>query len=297
MTDEKIGIVGLGVVGGALERAFEAAGKPVHALYDPFKGHDAIQDMAECTIIFLCVGTPENGGDLDRISVWEAVSALSRLPVKDGTLIAVRSTVPPGTSAELTRVHPWLQFASTPEFLVQADPDRSMRYPDRIVIGANTPEASGRLADVLTSITMKGQLVVVSPVQAELLKLCANVLLASKVAIANELSDVCASYDVSWESIREGIGLDPRIGASHLEVTPERGFGGACFPKDLRGLISASRRAGHEPELLQAVEDLNKRVRDAAPDFEVLANEAEQGYDIDRLIPRLKKFGGEVVKG
>lgn len=264
MDEERIGIAGLGVVGGALEQALTDAGLPPTALYDPWKAYDVIAPMKECSLIFICVGTPENGGELDRIAVWEVVSALSRLPVKDGTLIAVRSTVPPGTSKELTKVFPWLEFASTPEFLVQDNAHESMINPSRIVVGANTNDAHRRLAWVLTEITNSGKLVHLTPTEAELLKLSANVILASKVAVANELHDICEAYDVDWETIRPGIGLDPRIGESHLVVTEERGFGGACFPKDLRGLIAASVKAGYDPRLLKAVEKLNKQLRSEA---------------------------------
>jgi UDPglucose 6-dehydrogenase len=102
--------------------------------------------------------------------------------------------------------------------------------------------------------------------EAELAKLCSNVMLASKVALANELALICERFEVAWPVVQAAVGLDRRIGPDHLTVTPERGFGGGCFPKDLDGLIAAAREAGYAPTLLKEVAAFNRRIRaEASP--------------------------------
>lgn len=255
----RIGIAGLGFVGGALAQALRMNDIP-YAGYDPGKGFPNIELLKDCELIFLVVGTPEVQGDLDNEAVHSVVAQLAELCAWN-TIVAIKSTVPPGTNDALATAYPNLRFASVPEFLVQAEALDTLLNPDRIVIGARDEVTAGAIANVLLTITNRGELVLVKPIEAELLKLCANTLLASKVAIANELFDICAAYGVEWDAIRPGIGLDSRIGPAHLEVTEERGYGGACFPKDLRGLIAAAERMGRQPNLLRSIERENARVR------------------------------------
>ena len=101
----------------------------------------------------------------------------------------------------------------------------------------------------------------VRTIEAELVKLCANAMLSAKVAMANELSEVCARYGAEWPAVQEVVGMDHRIGPSHLSVTAERGFGGACLPKDLDGLIAAARDGGYEPTLLDRIAGFNRWIR------------------------------------
>lgn len=103
--------------------------------------------------------------------------------------------------------------------------------------------------------------VVVRPVEPGLATLCSNTLLAAKVAMANELSDRCVRSGASWPRVKAVVGLDRRVGADHLSVTAERGFGGACVPGDLDGLIAAATTAGHTAPLLTAIADANRRTR------------------------------------
>jgi UDPglucose 6-dehydrogenase len=97
--------------------------------------------------------------------------------------------------------------------------------------------------------------------EAELSKLCSNAMLAAKVSMANQLALICERFGVAWAVVQPAVGLDHRIGNTHLNVTPERGFGGGCLPKDVDGLIAASAAAGHAPALLSAVVEFNRRVR------------------------------------
>jgi UDPglucose 6-dehydrogenase len=255
-----VGVVGLGVVGGTVARAFADAGVPVRG-YDRYLEIGAAEDLAGCSVVFMCVPTPSNDGEgHDLTEVWSALREIEP-HLDDGTVVATKSTVPPGTSDALAEAFPRLEFLVAPEFLVATQPMESFTHPDRIVIGARSGEAATMVADLLTRVAPTAPVVVVSPTEAELVKLCANAMLAAKVAMANELFEVCRRFGVSWSRIQGVVGLDRRIGSDHLTVTPERGFGGACLPKDLDGLIGSARRAGYAPSLLQELAAFNRRVR------------------------------------
>lgn len=255
-----VGVVGLGVVGGTIAAAFREAG--VHTLgYDPYLAVGSPAGLGPCRVVFLCVPTPSVEGDgYDLSAVWTAVHQVEPHLVR-GTLVAVKSTIPPGTCAGLQQAFPRLLFASVPEFLVATRPKETFTRPDRVVIGAPTPEAAAILAGLMALVAPAAPQVVVRPDEAEMVKLCSNAMLSAKVAMANELHEICSLYGVAWTRIQAAVGLDRRIGPDHLTVTPERGFGGECLPKDLNGLIAAGRETGYEPDVLAAIAAFNRRVR------------------------------------
>jgi len=199
-------------------------------------------------------------GSLDEREVWDAVAAIeSHLP--DGAVVAVKSTVAPGTCDRLAVAFHRLEVASVPEFLVADRPRESFANPDRLIIGTRSGEAASTLTDLLTRMAPGAPAVVVAPIEAELIKLCSNAMLAAKVTMANELAGVCRRFGVAWPRVRAVVGMDRRIGPDHLTVTPEGGFGGACLPKDLDGLIAAARSVGYEAEMLEAIAAFNRRIR------------------------------------
>lgn len=255
-----VGVVGLGVVGGTIAAAFREAGIAVRP-YDRYLGTGRPEDLEPCSVVFLCLPTPSGtGGDSDLSALLNAVAEIEP-HLADGAVLAVKSTVPPGTTDRLADAHPRLEFVSVPEFLVQARPMETFRRPDRIVIGARSGEAAATVADLLSRVCAAAPVLVVSPVEAELIKLCSNAMLAAKVAVANELAEVCRHFGVAWPRIQSGVGMDRRIGPDHITVTPERGFGGACLPKDLEALIAAARAAGYPAPLLRTLAEFNRSIR------------------------------------
>ncbi len=257
---EPVGVVGLGMVGGTVSRAFDKAGTDVRA-YDRYLGFGTPKRLGECRVVFLCVPTPNlPDGTLDLTEVWSASQEMAPL-LEQGSIVAVKSTVPPGTIDRLAAAIPRIDFASLPEFLVATNPDQTFTHPERVLIGTRSSKVATVLGDLMGTVAPEAPVIVVEPIEAELAKLCSNVLLAAKVAMANQLGDVCDQYGVSWSRIKAVVGLDRRIGPDHLSVTAERGFGGACLPKDLDGLIAAARSAGRAPHLLQAIADFNRRMR------------------------------------
>ena len=254
------GIMGAGIVGGTLRDAFDAAGIETRT-FDPYLGVGTIADLAQSDVVFVCVPPPaDDDGGFDLTEVWAAVGAVAPVLGPDA-VIAMKSTVPPGTCDRLAGAFPGLRFCSAPEFLVAARPEESLARQDRVIVGASSDAAGSLVAGYLSVVSPAAPVVRMSPIEAELTKLCSNVMLASKVALANELALVCEGYGASWPAVQAGVGLDRRIGPDHLAVTAERGFGGACFPKDLDGLIAASRQVGHTPTVLMEIAAFNRRIR------------------------------------
>jgi UDPglucose 6-dehydrogenase len=267
-----IGVVGLGSVGGTVARAFEEAGLPVRG-YDRYLGIGAARDLASCQAVFICVPTPLTGGE--GFDVSEVLSAVTEVEahLEDGAAIAVKSTVPPGTSDALARQFPRLDFASVPEFLVQARPMETFTRPDRVVIGARSGDSASLLADLMSRVAPGAPIVILLPTEAELVKLASNSMLAAKVTLANELAEISRRYGVSWSRIQGAVGLDRRIGPEHLSVSAERGFGGACLPKDLDGLIASARESGYPAPVLDEIARFNRAIRDEAEGAEALQPE------------------------
>jgi UDPglucose 6-dehydrogenase len=257
------GVIGLGVVGGTLARALGDAGIAVRG-YDSYQGVGRPDDLQDCPVVFLCVPTPsmEDGG-YDLAEVWNALRTLEP-HLGAGTVVVVKSTVPPGTSDRLSVAFPGLTFASMPEFLVASRPMETLTRPDRVVIGCRSPRTARMLADLIGKIAPSAPVVHLRPTEAELVKLASNAMLSAKVSMANELAEVCGPFGVAWSRVQAGVGLDRRIGPDHLTVTPDRGFGGTCLPKDLDGLIAASAGAGYRPPVLEEIAAFNRNIRGAA---------------------------------
>ncbi len=157
-----IGVVGLGVVGGTAEAAFRAAGVETRG-YDRYRGIGTAADLAPCAVVFLCVPTPsgpDGGHDLTEVAF--AVREIEP-HLEPGTVIAIKSTIPPGTCDDLAARHPQLEFASVPEFLVASRAVESFVRPDRIVIGARSPETAATLAGLMKTIAPEAPVVVLEP--------------------------------------------------------------------------------------------------------------------------------------
>jgi nucleotide sugar dehydrogenase len=255
-----VGVIGLGMVGGTISRVFREAGVVVHD-YDRYLEIGRPEELRNCGVVFLCVPTPSlpnNGYDLTEI--WSAASEIEDI-LEPGSIVAVKSTVPPGTNDRLAEAFPKLEFASLPEFLVASRSVETLTHPDRVIIGTRSGEVAAVLTGLMAQVAPEAPVIQLTPMEAEFAKLCANALLSAKVAMANELSDLCARYDVSWPRVKAVVGLDRRIGPDHLTVTEERGFGGACLPKDLDGLIGVAEAVGWSSTLLREIADFNRRIR------------------------------------
>jgi len=217
---------------------------------------------------FIAVGTPpDEDGSADLQYVLEVARSIgSRM---DGyKLVVTKSTVPVGTAdkvreatqAELDSRESNLEFdvASNPEFLNEGAAVEDFRKPDRIIIGVSSERAEKLLRELYEPFNRNHERLVVMDIRsAELTKYAANAMLATKISFMNELANMAEVLGADIENVRLGIGSDPRIGYEF--IYPGCGFGGSCFPKDVRALIHTASQIGVKAELVEAVQGVNDR--------------------------------------
>ena len=199
-------------------------------------------------IIFICVGTPTKkktySADLTQVYT---VARRIREYIKKFKVIVTKSTVPITTGDEIEKIlskklsKKLFSVVSNPEFLREGDAIRDFMYPDRIVIGTNNYKANKILKNLYDPIIKRGRKYLnTSRRGAELIKYASNAFLATKISYINEIANLCEKTNVNIEDVSIGIGLDERIGSRFLRAGP--GYGGSCFPKDTRAIISTAKK-------------------------------------------------------
>ena len=223
----------------------------------------SIEDaVAGARVVFICVGRPTDGtGDRSLFAVEEAARAIAR-NAERGTVLAVKSTVPPGTTGRIDRVvrlespEADLITASNPEFLREGHAVRDTLEPDRIVVGSDDPRAFAVLEELYEPLLARGcPLIKTDPRTSELAKLASNAYLATKISFANSLARVCELADADVEGVTAIMGADPRIGAAFLGAG--MGYGGFCLPKDIVTLERVADRLGYDFGLLREAARIN----------------------------------------
>ncbi len=205
---------------------------------------DIKKSISSSDIIFICVGTPTKKGSLnvDLSFVYNCTKEILKYTTKKKILIT-KSTVPIGTGDNIEKIlrkkKKLFTVISNPEFLREGEAIRDFRYPDRIVIGSNEKKAFKVMRKLYLPLINKGaKFFTVSRRGAELIKYASNAFLATKITFINELANLCEKSGVNIEDISLGIGSDSRIGGRFLRAGPA--YGGSCFPKDTKGLVSAA---------------------------------------------------------
>jgi UDPglucose 6-dehydrogenase len=241
--------------------------------------------VGHANVQFIAVGTPpDEDGGADMQYVLQAARNIGRR-MTQWTLIVDKSTVPVGTA---DRVHSVIAeelgargvsvsyaVASNPEFLKEGAAVEDFMKPDRIVIGADNERAIGILRSIYSPFQRNRERLLVMDVRsAELTKYAANAMLATRISFMNELANLAEKLGADIESVRQGIGSDPRIGWHFLY--PGVGYGGSCFPKDVRALRHTAQRAGAPLRVLDAVE---------------AANEAQRRILVEKIVAR---FGSDL---
>jgi len=215
-------------------------------------------------IIFICVGTPPKPtGDADLTEVYNAATEIGKNLV-GYKVVSVKSTVPPGTNKKvgeiLEKVKPAgssFAIASCPEFLRQGQAVGDTMHPHRVVIGTTSDRAQKLLIDLHKTIDTK--LVLCNVETAELIKYAANSMLSVKISFANAMAFLSEKVGADVEKVLEGVGLDSRIGRNFLY--PGVGYGGSCFPKDVKALIAIARDYDYDFKLLRATDEINDEAR------------------------------------
>jgi UDPglucose 6-dehydrogenase len=222
---------------------------------------------AEYAII--AVSTPEGeGGEADLSYVEAAAGSIA--DSMDGPLVVVnKSTVPPLTGDMVSRVlrkrnvNHRAEVVSNPEFLREGSAIQDFMHPDRVVIGSHDPEAAAKVARLYAPLEAR---VLITPniYTAEMVKYASNAFLAARISFINEIARICERVDADAKLVAEGMGLDKRIGPSFLDAGI--GYGGSCFPKDVKALAALAERFDYHPELLHAVMAINRDQRMLAID-------------------------------
>jgi UDPglucose 6-dehydrogenase len=219
--------------------------------------------VRQSSIIFIAVGTPQGeDGSADLQHVLAVARDVGRA-MNEYKVIVDKSTVPVGTTARVRDLisrettHPF-SVVSNPEFLKQGAAIGDFLKPDRVVIGAEDSRAAEIMRELYAPFTRTGAPVMVMDcASAELSKYAANALLATRISFMNEVANVCEAFGANIDEVRKAIGSDRRIGSSFLFAGV--GYGGSCFPKDVKAILKFAADKGYDFETLRAVENVNQR--------------------------------------
>ncbi len=223
---------------------------------------DLADAVGRSTICFIAVGTPStNNGAADLSAVMEVAREIGRT-MNGYRVIVTKSTVPVGTSEQIRQAvaavtqHPF-DVVSNPEFMKEGAAIEDFMKPDRVVIGASSTRAVDLMRELYEPFVRTGNpILIMDNASAEMTKYAANALLATRISFMNEMANLCERVGADVDQVRRGIGYDRRIG--HHFLFPGVGYGGSCFPKDVKAVIHTARQNGMEFPLLNAVEDVNE---------------------------------------
>ncbi|MBS2034759.1 UDP-glucose/GDP-mannose dehydrogenase family protein [bacterium] len=225
---------------------------------------EAAISRARCVMI--AVGTPSNeDGSADLSAVHSACDTVARCAAR-GLVLIIKSTVPVGTGAEIAErmlrsSRPDIAVVSNPEFLKQGDAVNDFLKPERIVVGAEDEFAIQLIQELYSPFLRTGnRIIIMDRASSEMTKYVANAFLATKISFMNEVSRLCQLSGADVEQVRNGICCDSRIGEKFL--FPGLGFGGSCFPKDVKALIQVAAGLNTEVDILKAVDRVNYRQRE-----------------------------------
>lgn len=213
-------------------------------------------------LIFIAVGTPaDEDNSADVKNVMEVATKIGKA-MNGYKIIVIKSTVPVGTAEQvrdvISRVSTYeFEVISNPEFLKEGAAVDDFMRPDRVIIGSSEQKAAAVMEELYSPFLRTGKpILVMDNKSAELTKYAANAMLATRISFINELANLCEQVGADINSVRTGIGFDNRIGSQFL--FPGVGYGGSCFPKDLRAVIQTAKKKGTELRILQAVEEVNQ---------------------------------------
>jgi len=224
-------------------------------------------DMAvkKSLVCFIAVGTPQgDDGSADLSAVYSVAESIAK-SMNEYKVIVDKSTVPVGTAdkvAEIIKNHTTFEYdvVSNPEFLKQGAAVDDFLKPDRVVIGSNTKKATEIMQDLYSPFLRTGNPVIIMDVKsAEMTKYAANSFLAVKISYANQIANICEKVGADAEMVRIGMCSDSRIGTKFLFAG--LGYGGSCFPKDVKAMIKTAKEFGCDYNLLQSAEEVNKAQR------------------------------------
>jgi UDPglucose 6-dehydrogenase len=232
---------------------------------------DAVKGIEHAELQFIAVGTPPDEDGSADLQYVLAVAGKIATHMNEGKIVINKSTVPVGT-ADKVRAHMVsildqrdvklsLHVASNPEFLKEGSALDDCMRPERIIVGTDSDEVEERIREIYEPFSRNRDKIMVMDVRsAEFTKYAANCLLATKISFMNEMSNLAERMGVDIEQVRRGIGSDSRIG--YQFIYPGCGFGGSCFPKDVRALERSASEIGYKAQILRAVESVNYKQKE-----------------------------------
>lgn len=255
--DFKLGIMGVGMVGGALKSYFEGKGLKLF-LYDEEKNLGSLEEVNQADIIFICVPTPfnkEKGFDLSFVE-------RACQNIKEEKIAVIKSTILPGTTEKLQERYSQHRFLFNPEFLTEATAQQDTNHPDRQILGytKQSRDIAENVLQILPSAPFKK---IIPAAEAEMVKYFSNTWFSTKVVFSNQMYKLCKKLGIDYEIIRECASADKMIGSSHLNVLHKGyfGYGGKCLTKDIRALIQFANEQGVDLKLHKTVEEINNQLQ------------------------------------
>jgi UDPglucose 6-dehydrogenase len=222
---------------------------------------DVAGAVSKSSVVFIAVGTPpDEDGSADLRHVLDVADVIGR-NMKRETVVVTKSTVPVGTAAKVSdcvsrSARFTFHMCSNPEFLKEGAAVDDFMYPDRVVLGVETDHARSVMAELYAPFVRTGKpLIFMDIPSAEMTKYAANAMLATRISFMNEIANLCERVGANVDLVRKGIGSDSRIGPAFLFPGP--GYGGSCFPKDVKALARTARDHGACLRVLESVETVN----------------------------------------
>jgi len=264
----RIGIVGQGYVGTAVRTVFKKHyDVSTYDINKELSTCETLHELVNTTdIVFVCVPTPMNPDGSCNLDIVNSVVRDINKTVnagQDGKIVAIKSTVPPGTTDRLNKECEHISVIFNPEFLTEANFIEDFKNQNRIIIGGQRP-ASTKLRQVYSLAFPDATIVKTGSKTAEMVKYMTNTFLATKVSFANEMYNICSRLDIDYDKVVEYSTYDERLGKSHWAVPGpdgKLGFGGSCFPKDINALIQLGLQLDMTPQVLIAAWHTNLDVR------------------------------------
>jgi len=259
----KIGIIGQGFVGNAVYQKFKEYYNISTYDLDDKKCNSSNRDVYKCNIIFLCLPTPMNRDGSCHIGIVE--KELMKLNIlTQEKIVVIKSTIPPKTTKKWNKQFKNLSIVFNPEFLTEANAVKDYENQTRIILGGPR-KSTTKLKPIFKKAFPKADIIKTDSTYAEMVKYVTNSFLATKVSFANEMYEICEGVDVDYDKVIEYATYDDRLGKSHWSVPGpdgDFGYGGHCFPKDVRALISVAEDIGIKPLMLTSTNIKNNIVRE-----------------------------------
>ena len=259
----KIGIVGQGFVGTAVNEGLKQHFKI--ETYDIAKTStcESLADLSEKSdVVFVCLPTPMKKDGSCHIDIVES-TLLGLDVINECKTIVVKSTIPPGTTEKWNSLFTNIQVVFNPEFLTEANSVEDFKNQNRIIIGGPRP-ATTKVKRVFAKAFPKTPIIKTGSTTAEMVKYFLNSFLATKVSFANEMYQICEGLNIDYDKVTEYAIYDERLGKSHLNVPGpdgDFGYGGHCFPKDVKALIKVAMNHDILPTMLIATNEKNNKIR------------------------------------